>query len=289
MSRSRLTSAWAASDSLGAVGVAWKRTLSPAADGGETELTPAVDFELGDEGRRRRRGRGRPRIRRRSGSGRRRRPASGTRVRCRPGRRSPSGTASTASVPVSIESSGIARNSRIEVTPITATHGCAMTFRVHRSQKPSCRGRPAIPGRGSEGQSISVSSGPSGSRGDGGIMLGGGLTLTARVWRRGPWAALRLKGRRMKARARATIPPGITRSPRKAIRVGSRVVAVRIETATTVIAPSAIERRAWLSTIQRPARETITARPEKVTARPEVESARSRASSSVRPASRSSR
>ena len=44
MSRSRVTSAWAASDSLGAVEVAWKRTLSPAVEGGETELTPGVDL-----------------------------------------------------------------------------------------------------------------------------------------------------------------------------------------------------------------------------------------------------
>ena len=67
-------------------------------------------------------------------------------------------------------------------------------------------------------------------------------------------------------------------------RPAAGCVAVRIETATTVIAPSAIERSAWLSTIQRPARETITARPEKVTARPEVESACARASSGSRPA-----
>ena len=77
----------------------------------------------------------------------------------------------------------------------------------------------------------------------------------------------------------ATIPPGSTRSPSIAISTGSNVVAVRIETATTVIAPSAIERSAWLSTIHSPARETITARPEKATARPEVESASARAAS----------
>ena len=94
----------------------------------------------------------------------------------------------------------------------------------------------------------------------------------------------RKKRRRKKRTTRPTIPPGITRSPSIAISAGSRVVAVRIETATTVIAPSAIERSAWLSTIQSPARETITARPEKVTARPEVESASARASSRSRPA-----
>jgi len=61
------------------------------------------------------------------------------------------------------------------------------------------------------------------------------------------------------------------------------VVATRIAIATTTIAPSAIDRRAWFSTIQRPAREMITARPEKVTARPEVESASARASAELRP------
>ena len=79
------------------------------------------------------------------------------------------------------------------------------------------------------------------------------------------------------------MPPGKTRSPSIAISAGSSVTAVRIETATTVIAPSAIERSAWLSTIQRPARETITARPEKATARPEVDSASARAASLSRP------
>ena len=85
------------------------------------------------------------------------------------------------------------------------------------------------------------------------------------------------------------MPPGRTRSPSIAISAGSSVVAVRIETATTVIAPSAIERSAWLSTIQSPASETITARPEKATARPEVASASARASSQSRPSRRSSR
>ena len=102
---------------------------------------------------------------------------------------------------------------------------------------------------------------------------------------RGPLAA----EERCEAQHPATMPPGITRSPSIAISAGSRVVAVRIETATTVIAPSAIERSAWLSTIQRPASETITARPEKATARPEVASASARASSQSRPRARSSR
>ena len=81
----------------------------------------------------------------------------------------------------------------------------------------------------------------------------------------------------------------MTRSPSIAINTGSSVIAVRIETATTTIAPSAIERSAWLWTIQRPASETITARPEKVTARPDVASACERASSWSCPARRSCR
>ena len=155
------------------------------------------------------------------------------------------GNWATASVPVSSESTGIARVRSTALAPITAVQGRAMTACDQRSQKgvPSERSR-------------------SGRR----------KTLCL-----------------MKERTLATTPPGMTRSPRVAIRTGSSVVAVRIETATTVIAPSAIERSAWLSTIQRPARETITARPEKVTASPEVDSAWARASSGSRPARRSSR
>jgi hypothetical protein len=58
---------------------------------------------------------------------------------------------------------------------------------------------------------------------------------------------------------------------------------------TTIIAPSAMERSAWLSTIQIPASEMITARPEKKTDRPEVDSAAARASSGGRPVRISSR
>ena len=85
------------------------------------------------------------------------------------------------------------------------------------------------------------------------------------------------------------MPPGMTRSPSIAISAGSSVVAVRIETATTVIAPSAIERSAWLSTIQRPASETITAIPEKATARPEVASASDAGALAVAPVARAPR
>ena len=51
-----------------------------------------------------------------------------------------------------------------------------------------------------------------------------------------------------------------------------------IATATTSIAPSAIERIAVLSTIHSPPRDTITVTPEKSTARPEVAIATARAS-----------
>ena len=67
------------------------------------------------------------------------------------------------------------------------------------------------------------------------------------------------------------------------------MAAPSIATATTSIAPSAIERIAWLSTIHRPASDTITVTPEKSTARPEVAIATERASSSGRPAATSSR
>ncbi len=64
---------------------------------------------------------------------------------------------------------------------------------------PAIQGQAAIPGRGSEGQSISVSSGPSESRGDGGIYADGGSTLGGRDgfwarWTRNvmahPWVAV---------------------------------------------------------------------------------------------------
>ena len=67
------------------------------------------------------------------------------------------------------------------------------------------------------------------------------------------------------------------------------MVATTIAIATTIIAPSAIERRAWFWTIQSPASEMITARPEKVTATPEVERASARASAAPFPALTDSR
>jgi hypothetical protein len=60
-------------------------------------------------------------------------------------------------------------------------------------------------------------------------------------------------------------------------------------TATTRIAPSAIERIAWLGTSHSPASEMITVAPENRTAMPEVVIARARACSSERPACTSSR
>jgi uncharacterized membrane protein YdfJ with MMPL/SSD domain len=52
-------------------------------------------------------------------------------------------------------------------------------FRRNRVDGVTFQSSPAIPGRGSEGQSISVSSGPSESRGDGGNYAGGGSDLGA--------------------------------------------------------------------------------------------------------------
>ena len=78
-------------------------------------------------------------------------------------------------------------------------------FRRHSARgapsktSPAIQGRPAAPGRGSEGQSIFVSSGPSGSRGGGGIYGDGGSTLGGRDgfwvrWTRSvmahPWVAV---------------------------------------------------------------------------------------------------
>jgi hypothetical protein len=60
-------------------------------------------------------------------------------------------------------------------------------------------------------------------------------------------------------------------------------------TATTSIAPSAIERIAVLSIIHRPPSEMITVRPLNSTASPDVPSATDRASSGDRPPAISSR
>ncbi len=95
--------------------------------------------------------------------------------------------------------------------------------------------------------------------------------------------------RRTKRPARHATPPASTRWPSRLIRAGSRITAATIAMPTTIIAPSAIERRAWLSTIQIPASEMITARPEKNTESPDVDSAASRASLAGRPRRTSSR
>jgi hypothetical protein len=88
---------------------------------------------------------------------------------------------------------------------------------------------------------------------------------------------------------RQVTPPASTRWPSRRIRTGSSVEATSTATTTTTIAPRAMERSAWLSIIQRPAREMKTAMPEKATARPEVESAVARASRADAPALTSSR
>ena len=252
--RRRSTSARVASDSLGVLGVAWTRTLPAAKAGGATELIPGVAPSV----------RAKPATAARPPGAILEPPKEATICtgsvpppRCfeassLPTRTSlPLGNWASASVPVSIESSGIARVSRIADTPITARQGWAMTRAVHLTQKESIPPSPLL-------SWVAKESDP-------------------------------LKTRRTKPRTLATTPPGSTRSSSIAISAGSSVVAVRIETATTVIAPSAIERSAWLSTIHRPASETITARPEKVTARPDVASASARAASWSRPRARSSR
>jgi hypothetical protein len=73
------------------------------------------------------------------------------------------------------------------------------------------------------------------------------------------------------------------------MRAGSSVADASTETPTTMIAPSAIERSALLSTSHRPASETITVTPENRTAMPDVAIAVARAVSGVRPARTSSR
>ena len=80
-----------------------------------------------------------------------------------------------------------------------------------------------------------------------------------------------------------------TRRPSSAISAGSSVVAASTATATTSIAPSAIERIAVLSSIHSPASEMITVNPENSTATPEVAIATARASCCERPAAISSR
>ena len=73
------------------------------------------------------------------------------------------------------------------------------------------------------------------------------------------------------------------------MRAGSSVTAASMETATTMIAPIAIERMVVESTSQRPASDTITVIPEKSTARPEVRRETRRASTGSAPARISSR
>ena len=67
------------------------------------------------------------------------------------------------------------------------------------------------------------------------------------------------------------------------------MTAARIDTATTTIAPMAIERIVVESTRNSPARETITVMPENSTAMPDVRMAIRRAASGSTPARTSSR
>ncbi len=84
-------------------------------------------------------------------------------------------------------------------------------------------------------------------------------------------------------------PRAYARLPSTLISTGSSVTAARIEIATTMIAPIAIERIVVESTSQRPASERITVMPEKVTASPDVRSASRRASTRSAPRRISSR
>ena len=73
------------------------------------------------------------------------------------------------------------------------------------------------------------------------------------------------------------------------MRAGKRVTAPRIEKATTMIAPIAIERSTLELIRNSPASEIITVTPEKATAMPDVRMATRRASTGSSPATTSSR
>ena len=87
----------------------------------------------------------------------------------------------------------------------------------------------------------------------------------------------------------ATRPRAYARRPSSRISTGRKVIAARIETATTTIAPMAIERIVVESTRKSPASEIITVTPLKSTATPDVRSAVRRARSGSRPERISSR
>ena len=77
--------------------------------------------------------------------------------------------------------------------------------------------------------------------------------------------------------------------PSTAIAAGRNVIAARIATATTMIAPIAIERMVVESTRNSPASEIITVTPLNATARPEVRMAIRLASTGSAPSRTSSR
>jgi hypothetical protein len=80
-----------------------------------------------------------------------------------------------------------------------------------------------------------------------------------------------------------------TQWPTRLSTAGSRVMAASTATATTLIDPMAMERNAWMSTRNIPARATITVAPDRATARPEVARVIGTASATVRPRRSSSR
>ena len=66
-------------------------------------------------------------------------------------------------------------------------------------------------------------------------------------------------------------------------------MAASTATATTLIDPMAMERKAWMSTRNMPARATMTVAPDSATARPEVARVSGTASAADRPRRSSSR
>jgi hypothetical protein len=150
---------------------------------------------------------------------------------------------------VDIQIAGVARSRRTTIPAATAGTGRRMTAPAQRAQKP-----------GGSGASGRVEPGRLGDR-----------------------------ERRMSPRIANTRPRVYARWPSSEISAGSSVAAATTDTATTRIAPSAIERRAVASTIHRPASDTMTVTPEKATATPEVDSATARASSGLRPLRTSAR
>jgi hypothetical protein len=115
-----------------------------------------------------------------------------------------------------------------------------------------------------------------------------GRRMTRRV-QRAQKSRRRKTSRARRPSAPANRPGATARRFISAISAGSSVADASMETATTRIAPSAIERIAWFGTSHSPASDSITVIPEKSTATPDVAMARARASAGARPSRTSSR